>query len=81
MHVPYKSTHLLSITLDDIDSVPIFHYKGEEIKEKVRVSFDWKTTDDNCTYPTYILLEHVDKPIRLGFNTKTIQHNHPIEEG
>ncbi|OQR56196.1 hypothetical protein [Bacillus sp. CDB3] len=59
----------------DIDAVPIVLYKGEEIKGRVRVSFDWKT-NYNRKSGSYI---HVE-PDEQGINTKIIQHNHPIVE-
>lgn len=70
---------LLSIVLDDINSVPIVYYKGEEITYRMRVSFDFKTNDDLGTYPTYVHIEHWDKEGKLT-NTKHIQHNQRIRE-
>ncbi|MBT2718281.1 hypothetical protein [Bacillus sp. ISL-57] len=70
--VPKKP--LLSIVLDDINSVPTVHYKGEEVTHKMRLMLDWKTDNDLGVYPTYILIEHHD----TGINTKTIQHNDPF---
>lgn len=54
-----ESTPLLTIELDDINSVPKVIYKGEEVKKKVRVSFDWET---NSAYynPTHIHIEHAE---------------------
>lgn len=65
---------LLTIVLDDINSVPTVHYKGKEVTQKMRLMLDWKTDDDRGVYPTYILIEHHD----TGINTKTIQHNDPF---
>lgn len=68
---------LLTITLDDINSVPVVHYKGEEVKGgKIRVSFDWKTGDFDVKHPPYIGIEHVDEDSQHG-GTKFIQYNHP----
>jgi hypothetical protein len=66
---------LLNIALDDINSVPTVHYKGEEVTFKQRVLFDFKTKDE-CPNPTYIHIEHWDKEGKLT-NSKVIQHNHP----
>lgn len=71
---------LLTIGIDDIDSVPTVYYKGEEIVGKSRVSFDWKTRDCNGKYPAYINVEHVDTDSE-AINTKTIRHNWAIEDG
>ncbi|MGX5628214.1 hypothetical protein [Bacillus cereus] len=68
---------LLQIVLSDIDSVPIVHYKGEEIKGKVRISFDWKTDGQYYKSGPYIHIEHVPADNKR-FNTEIIQHNHPI---
>lgn len=69
---------LLTITLDDIESVPEVFYRGEEITGRQRVSFDWKTNDD-WRYPTHIKLVHRDSETEL-VNTKTIEHNSPITD-
>ncbi|SSS87994.1 Uncharacterised protein [Acinetobacter baumannii] len=68
-----KSAPLLTIVLDDINSVPTVHYKGEEITLKQRVSFDYKTNDDLGKYLTYI---HIQRVASQG-NTEVIQHNQP----
>ncbi|PEU76759.1 hypothetical protein CN386_16095 [Bacillus cereus] len=68
---------LLQIVLSDIDSVPIVHYKGEEIKGKVRISFDWKTDGQYHKSGPYIHIEHVRADNRC-FDTGIIQYNHPI---
>ncbi|PEZ62568.1 hypothetical protein CN324_21575 [Bacillus anthracis] len=77
MHVVKDENEpLLQIALSDIDSVPIVHYKGEEIKLKKRISFDWKA-NTKCKYGSYIHIEHVEFD-KKSINTKIIQHNHPI---
>jgi len=43
---PLEEPLLLSIILRDESSVPTVYYKGVEITEKVRVSFDWSTRED-----------------------------------
>ncbi|WP_225989735.1 hypothetical protein [Bacillus cereus] len=68
---------LVTITLEDIDVMPMVHYKGEQIDRKVRVSFDWVTNTDKLTEGTYIHIEHVPSDNKRC-NTKVIQHNHPI---
>ncbi|EOW9527892.1 hypothetical protein ACO11K_001538 [Bacillus cytotoxicus] len=65
---------LLQIVLSDINAVPVVFYKGQEVKGKVRISFDWKTNDQ---LGPYIHIEHVDD-LTERINTKIIQHNHPI---
>lgn len=69
---------LLTITLDDINSVPTVHYRGEEVTKKLDVSFDWKSRSEYF-YKTYIRVEHWDDESQ-GMNTKVIQHNHPFSE-
>lgn len=68
-----ETVPLLTIVLDDINSVPSVHYKGEEITLKQRVSFDYKTNDDLGKYLTYI---HIQRAVSQG-NTELIQHNQP----
>ncbi|KMN42062.1 hypothetical protein ACT1UG_22610 [Bacillus paramycoides] len=70
---------LLQIVQSDIDAVPVVLYKGEEIKGKVRVSFDWKTDGQYHKSGPYIHIEHLEDSKKC-INTKTIQHNHPIVE-
>ncbi|SCN42941.1 Uncharacterized protein BC88300_04634 [Bacillus cytotoxicus] len=67
---------LLQIVLSDINAVPVVLYKGEEIKGKVRISFDWQTNNQSSPY---IHIEHVDD-LTERINTKIVQHNHPIME-
>jgi hypothetical protein len=70
---------LLTITLTDIDAVPVVHYKGEQIERNVRVTFDWETRSTKKIDMTYIHIEHV--PVdNKRLNTEIIQHNHPIVE-
>ncbi|MBE7095424.1 hypothetical protein [Bacillus cereus] len=70
---------LLQIIQSDVDAVPVVLYKGEEIKGKVRVSFDWKTDGQYDKSGPYIHIEHVEDSKKC-FNTKIIQYNHPIAE-
>lgn len=68
---------LLVITLFDIDSVPVVHYKGKQIDRKLRVAFDWETQSIDKINQTYIHIEHVPSD-KKRFNTEVIQHNCPI---
>ncbi|GCF83389.1 hypothetical protein [Bacillus cereus] len=68
---------LLTITLKDIDAVPIVHYKGEQIDRKLRVAFDWEAQSMDKINRTYIHVEHVPTDNKCC-NTEIIQHNHPI---
>ncbi|GAB6483455.1 hypothetical protein bcgnr5371_57690 [Bacillus cereus] len=68
---------LMTITLSDIDSVPVVYYKGEWIDKKVRVGFDWETRSIDKINKTYIHIEHVPSDNKRC-NTEIIQHNHPI---
>lgn len=70
---------LLQVLQSNIDAVPVVLYKGEEIKGKVRISFDWKTDGYYYKSGPYIHIEHVEDSNKC-VNTKTIQHNHPIVE-
>ncbi|MEN3132513.1 hypothetical protein [Bacillus albus] len=74
-----KEEPLLQIILPDINAVPIVLYKGEEIKGRIRVSFDWKTNDFHDKFGTYIHIEHAECTEEY-MNTKIIQHNHPITD-
>ncbi|PWU68307.1 hypothetical protein [Gracilibacillus dipsosauri] len=69
----YKNKSLLTIELDDIDSVPKVFYKGEKIEKKVHVSFDYKTKTGNpFEGGNEIHIEHFTgkRP-----DTRTIKHN------
>ncbi|WP_252195596.1 hypothetical protein [Bacillus mycoides] len=70
---------LLQIVQSDMDAVPVVLYKGEEIKGKVRISFDWKTDGQYHKSGPYIHIEHVEDSKKC-LNTKTLQHNHSIAE-
>ncbi|EJR95259.1 hypothetical protein [Bacillus cereus] len=70
---------LLTVTLTDIDAKPIVHYKGKQIDRKLRVAFDWESQLIDKINRTYIHIEHVPADNKR-FNTKVIQHNHPIVE-
>ncbi|MGU3371624.1 hypothetical protein [Bacillus mycoides] len=68
---------LLTITLTDIDAMPIVHYKGKQIDRKLRVAFDWKSQSIDKFNMTYIHIEYV--PVdNKRLNTEITQHNHPI---
>lgn len=82
--VKYKQSNetvepLLQIVQSDVDAVPVVLYKGEEIKGKVRISFDWKTDGHYQKSGSYIHIKHVEDSTKC-INTKIIQHNHPIVE-
>ncbi|HDR8433530.1 TPA: hypothetical protein QC285_003312 [Bacillus cereus] len=70
---------LLTITLTDIDAIPIVHYKGKQIDRKLRVAFDWESKSVDKFDMTYIHVEHVPADNKR-LNTEIIQHNHPIVE-
>ncbi|AFU14600.1 Putative oxidoreductase [Bacillus thuringiensis MC28] len=72
-----KPEPLLTITLTDIDSNPVIHYKGEQIDRKLRVAFDWEAQSIDKINRTYIHIEHVASDNKRC-NTEIIQHNHPI---
>lgn len=68
---------LLTITLTDIDAIPIVNYKGKQTDRKLRVAFDWESQSMDKINRTYIHIEHVPTDNKR-FNTEIIQHNHPI---
>ncbi|EOP94820.1 hypothetical protein IGM_01252 [Bacillus cereus HuB4-4] len=76
-HTKSNEEPLVTITLTDIDAVPVVLYKGEEIKGKARVSFDWKTDGHYHKSGPYIHIEHVEDSMKC-INTRLIQHNHLI---
>ncbi|MCM3792494.1 hypothetical protein M3690_04205 [Priestia megaterium] len=66
---------LLTIELDNLDSVPKVFYKGEEITDKARIDFSWKTQGDRFVFSPYINIEQMittdkGKPVfkHIGFN-------------
>ena len=67
---------LLTIELDEIDSVPKVIYKGEEIKGKVRVAFEWETDSEVMELGSpYIDIEYcVNNPNERPY-TKSISYN------
>ncbi|CCG50650.1 hypothetical protein [Bacillus velezensis] len=66
-----KATPLLQIELDNITSVPHVLYKGEEIKNKVRVDFSYLTGDEYGIKPIYIdIVAH-----REDGSVRAISHN------
>jgi len=57
---PIKEPALLTIELESETSVPKVFYKGEEITDKVSVSFDWETDTDVMGGLSYAI-EHREK--------------------
>ncbi len=55
-----KETPILSIELTNMGDVPKVLYKGEEIKGKVNVSFDWGTKEVWGEDNTYFNIKHAD---------------------
>lgn len=72
-----KPEPLLTITLTDIDSKPVVHYKGEQIDRKLRVAFDWEAQSIGKINQTYIHIKHVPADNKCC-NTEVIQHNQSI---
>jgi hypothetical protein len=64
---------LLTIELDNIDSVPVVRYNGEDIGAKIRVVFDYQTNTEYFN-PTRIKIEHADRDSEKP-NIILIQHN------
>ncbi|OAB48471.1 hypothetical protein PBAT_02230 [Paenibacillus antarcticus] len=52
---------LLTITVQDIDSVPVVTYKGEDIQGKVSISYEWLTRDDTGDGIHNACIKHIDK--------------------
>ncbi|MCA1029387.1 hypothetical protein LCM23_25580 [Cytobacillus kochii] len=73
-----KEQPLLQIELQDINSVPRVIYKGEEIKNKMEVAFEWDTGTIEAYTPAYVRIKHWDKEVDKRMNSKTIQHNEQI---
>ncbi|MCM3012532.1 hypothetical protein M3570_01860 [Bacillus subtilis] len=69
-----KEPALLQIELDDIKSVPRVYYKGEEIKNKVRVDFSYLTDDEHGIKPTYIDIVYRE----VGSVLSGISHNQGV---
>jgi len=57
----YDPKPLLTIVLDDIGSVPTVTYKGEEIKLKTNISFEWDTRDALNLGGTSYKVEHLEE--------------------
>jgi hypothetical protein len=67
---------LITITLDQIDSVPVVVYRGEAVTRLVDVHLHY-ITDDKDVKPTYINIEHYE--ISKYPNTINIVHNKDME--
>jgi hypothetical protein len=70
---------LLVIELDEYGSVPRVFYKGEEIKGKVRVLFDWHTKDDKHFGLPHIEIEYADHENDLPV-CKAIKLSNPFKK-
>ncbi|GAB1769059.1 hypothetical protein [Priestia megaterium] len=71
----------LTIELDDINSVPKVYYKDEEITDKVRIDFSWKTKGNSIEqWGPCISIEYYIKGEKGIPNLHTIQSNQPIEQ-
>ncbi|PDY05749.1 hypothetical protein COM66_10925 [Bacillus cereus] len=70
---------LLIITLSDIDSLPLVHYRSKQINRKLRVIFDWKSQSINKINQTYFHIKRVLSDNKRC-TTEIIQHNGPIVE-
>jgi hypothetical protein len=64
---------LLTIELENENSVPKVFYKGEEIKNKIKVGFNWDTAND--IYPRrlnicidYVETNNVGEPVIKGIH-------------
>ncbi|MEK5100370.1 hypothetical protein [Bacillus sp. FSL W8-0848] len=68
-----KTTPLLQIELEDIDSVPRIFYKGKQIDSIINADFSYLTNDDSTINPTHIDIEYMDKESKFG--TKAIVYN------
>lgn len=67
---------LLTIELDYIGSVPKVFYKGEEIKSKVRVAFEWETDSEVMELGSpYIDIEYCVNDPNERPHTKSIRYN------
>lgn len=62
---------LLTFELQDMNSVPIVKYKGEEIKLKTHVAFDWKgRTEESYGGAEFEIEHHLREGEGIGhFNT------------
>lgn len=70
---------LLVIELDEYGSVPRVFYKGEKIKGKVRVLFDWHTKDDKHFGLPHIEIEYGDYE-NGSLVCKAIKLSNPFKE-
>ncbi|MCY8243538.1 hypothetical protein MOC08_20490 [Bacillus haynesii] len=55
---PGKSTPLVQIELEKLDSIPRVFYKGEKITNRIAIDFEWRTGDDKQTGSAYIRIKH-----------------------
>lgn len=71
-HLP--KAPLIQIELESIDNVPKVFYKGEEITQKIHVSFDWSTQTEKTVASPMINIEYADVTSKR-INIKRISHN------
>lgn len=72
---------LLTIELDKINSVPKVFLKGEEIKNKVHVGFDWSTQTNVTVYGSpFIDIEYFVKDEEKPY-TKAVRYNGYFQTG
>ncbi|OAB31763.1 hypothetical protein PMSD_18435 [Paenibacillus macquariensis subsp. defensor] len=66
------ATPLLTITVQDLDSVPVVTYKGEVIHGKVSISYEWLTREDKGYGRHNARIKHIDKDVgsieEIAFN-------------
>ncbi|MDE1385591.1 hypothetical protein PVN32_16235 [Bacillus paralicheniformis] len=55
---PGKSTPLVQIELEKLDSIPRVFYKGEKITKRIAVDFEWRTGGGDKIGSTYIRIKH-----------------------
>lgn len=74
-----QKSKLLVIELDEYGSVPRVFYRGEEIKKKIKVLFDWRTKDEKHSGLSNIEIEYADHENDLPV-CKAIKLSNPFKE-
>ncbi|GGJ48543.1 hypothetical protein [Virgibacillus salexigens] len=71
---------LLTIELEDIDSIPKIKYKGERITGVVHAGFDWVTKNGVPVLDNPVIeLEYLDKESKTG-SIKQVGYNSPFNK-
>lgn len=59
--IQYNETPLLSITIQDLKSVPVVLYEGKKVEHKVSINYNWQTIEADCDGQHSFSIEHLER--------------------